>query len=634
MSSLAVSGTIAGLRAKRRLDEATAAAARSAERLSSGLRINRASDDAAGLAVASGLNASARVYSQGIRNISDGQSLLAIADSTLGDLSSVVTRIRELAEQSASGTLSNQQRKSLDLEAQQLSEEFSRITRSTTFNGMHIFDGSLAGGLRVQSGFGVNGSVQSKLGGQLGSGAFQSTSAYTDPTASEAHALAFGDLNRDGITDIVSTANNGVAGKVQVRLGNGDGTFRTAVNYTGEPDTSNALALGDINNDGILDVVSGGGGGGTGYGNTNVRLGNGDGTFKAATTYLMDDTGTNAVNLADLNGDGKLDLVTAGGSLSAGSVTVRLGNGNGTFGTASTTIAGDLYSTALNITDLNHDGKLDFVRFGGEGKVVTALGRGDGTFASLTETAHGSGGSDALAIGDINGDGNTDIVVGVDATSISVQLGRTDGTFGSATLIGNTGAYFDGLSLGDINGDGSLDLLSHGTDGTVDIRLGNGDGTFQSATTTSVNKGGKRVGLADLNGDGVLDLVASGLNASGAVVSVLLDPTRSGINSLLSFSLRTQSDSLQALAMLDRKLSGLSSQRGTIGAFQSRLEAALQTTRATQENYVAASSRISDTDIASESAELTRTQILKNTGAAILGQANQLPSLALILLRQ
>ena len=119
--AIKIGSNLASLNAQRRLGDATNTLSGIYEKLSSGQRINRASDDAAGLAIADELNAKGRIYTQGIRNGNDGISLLNIADSAIDALSGVVTRIRELSEQSANGTYSNQQRAALDAEAQALS---------------------------------------------------------------------------------------------------------------------------------------------------------------------------------------------------------------------------------------------------------------------------------------------------------------------------------------------------------------------------------------------------------------------------------------------------------------------------------------------------------------------------------
>src|SRR5690606_34410844 len=114
---------------------------------------------AAGLAISESLKSDRRVFNQGVRNFNDGVSLLNIADSSIESLSGIVIRLKELAEQSANGTYGAQQRKALDAEAQALSKEYSRIVHSTKFNGVHLLDGSLGGGIRLQGGYGLDGSI-------------------------------------------------------------------------------------------------------------------------------------------------------------------------------------------------------------------------------------------------------------------------------------------------------------------------------------------------------------------------------------------------------------------------------------------------------------------------------------------
>ncbi|RIL03992.1 MAG: flagellin, partial [Proteobacteria bacterium] len=195
---------IASLLAQGRLGSTTAAMASSLERLSSGLRINRASDDAAGLAIATTLGADTRVYSQGIRNINDGISALNIADGALNQFSSILMRLRELATQAANGSFSLTQRRSLDSEAFQLTNEFNRLTQSTRFNGLNLLDGGLSS-MRIQLGYGASGSIAfgmgQSLGQSVGTGGFSSPmTTFTAQTVK----IATGDMNGDGKPDRVS----------------------------------------------------------------------------------------------------------------------------------------------------------------------------------------------------------------------------------------------------------------------------------------------------------------------------------------------------------------------------------------------------------------------------------------------
>jgi flagellin len=148
------------MKAQRRLGESSNELASVFERLSSGQRLNRASDDAAGLAIADRLGAERRLWGQSMANINDGISAIAIADSSLGQRGGILQRLSELAEQSANGTFSTAQRGSLNTEYQELLRELGRLRESTSFNGIDLFDASNPLSLQV----GVNGGVNSRIG--------------------------------------------------------------------------------------------------------------------------------------------------------------------------------------------------------------------------------------------------------------------------------------------------------------------------------------------------------------------------------------------------------------------------------------------------------------------------------------
>lgn len=139
--SLVVNTNIASLNAQRNLSTNQSALATSLQRLSSGLRVNSAKDDAAGLAIAQAMTAAIRGNSQAVRNASDGISLGQTAEGALGQIASNVQRIREIAVQSANGTLSTTNRSQLQKEVDQLTQEISRIVQTTTFNGTNMLSG-------------------------------------------------------------------------------------------------------------------------------------------------------------------------------------------------------------------------------------------------------------------------------------------------------------------------------------------------------------------------------------------------------------------------------------------------------------------------------------------------------------
>ena len=147
--AITLGSNIASLQAQRRLSNATQALGTTYERLSSGQRINKASDDAAGLAIADSLRASQRVASVAIRNANDGISTIAIADSALGEIGNVLSRLAELAQQSANGVFSVTQRSALSNEFVALGSEIERIAVTTEFNGVKLLSGNSAVVLQV-----------------------------------------------------------------------------------------------------------------------------------------------------------------------------------------------------------------------------------------------------------------------------------------------------------------------------------------------------------------------------------------------------------------------------------------------------------------------------------------------------
>ncbi len=157
-----INTNMGALSTQRYLARATARVSRSMERLSSGLRINRAGDDAAGLAISEGLKSDIRALDVVTRNASDGISVVQTADGAMDEISNIIIRMRELAMQSATGTVTNQQRGHLDAEFQTLMEEITRIGQGTEFNGVKLLDGS-AGLMSLHVGIGTSPSSSIEL---------------------------------------------------------------------------------------------------------------------------------------------------------------------------------------------------------------------------------------------------------------------------------------------------------------------------------------------------------------------------------------------------------------------------------------------------------------------------------------
>lgn len=207
MNGITLGKNIASLRAQRRVNSASSSLSRTFERLSSGQRINRAADDAAGLAVASGLSARRKIFAQGLRNLNDGVSALNIADAGMGQLSTIISRQRELAAQAANGSLSSSQRSALDSEFQKLAQEYQRTLDTTTFNGQSLL-GTGTGALTLQGG-----GNPVRLNILNSSSVLQGTGSYDIPAALNrsvvnggGYQLLSGYLNDDAIEDIIAVS--------------------------------------------------------------------------------------------------------------------------------------------------------------------------------------------------------------------------------------------------------------------------------------------------------------------------------------------------------------------------------------------------------------------------------------------
>lgn len=278
---------------------------------------------------------------------------------------------------------------------------------------------------------------------------FSSTSTPPRP-----FALALGDFDADGTQDI-AVALLGVDA-VAVLPGNGDGTFGAFQIFT-TADTPGDIAAGDFDGVNGPDLI-------TSNENADVvslLLNAGDGTFGAFSDLTVTDSliaGPKAVAVGDFNGDGNLDYATANKAL-LDNVTVRLGNGDGTFGTLSSFDAGtDPWDIVA--ADLNGDGKVDLAvaNFISD-NVTVLLGVGDGTFAPGVDYAAGNG-PQAIAVGDIDGDGDLDIITANrEDDNLAILLNDGSGAFGAPSTI-NSGNAPVGVTTADLNGDGSADIVS------------------------------------------------------------------------------------------------------------------------------------------------------------------------------
>jgi hypothetical protein len=345
--------------------------------------------------------------------------------------------------------------------------------------------------------------------------------SFENPT----YAVA-ADFDGDGKVDLVTA--NGLTDSVTFAFNNGTGSFPSRITYDSDPNPGwsapTPLAIGDFNGDGKIDVAVGNGTGGTlSGGSIGILLNNGDRTFAFAVAYNA--SSPRDVAVADVNADGKLDVVAASGATD--NVSVLLGNGNGTFQAFTTYPAAD-EPTGICIADFNGDAKPDLAVTHYSGNVLSILlGNGNGTFQAPVNYPAGTTPRGILAK-DLNGDNKQDIVVAVpNSSAVYVYIGIGDGTFPAAVPYA-VGQGSD-VAIGDLNGDGKddiatvVDVGNWNNPNLLKVLRGNGDGTFQLPPITQNTRGGAFSStIADFDNDGKVDI---------AIVNPVFDVVDAYLNS-------------------------------------------------------------------------------------------------------
>jgi len=348
-----------------------------------------------------------------------------------------------------------------------------------------------------------------------------SFAANVDYTTGALPSAITADFDGDGVLDIATANYND--NNVSILLGVGDGTFGPKADFDvgSQP---NAVTTGDFNGDGMLDLAVANSFDGAGGNSVSVLIGNGNGTFAASVPYAV---GSNplSVTTGDFNGDGKLDLAVANYFDGAGgnSVSVLIGNGNGTFAASVPYVVGS-NPTSVTTGDFNKDGKLDIATANYSGGISVLLGVGDGTFNAKADYTVGFN-PYSVTTGDFNKDGNLDIATsnyGSVNCTVAVLIGVGDGTFAASVSYG-VGTLPLSVTTGDFNGDGNLDIATaNNGDSNVSVLLGAGDGTFATAVGFGVGFGPYSVTAGDFNGDGRVDIAAANDGDPGNTISILL----------------------------------------------------------------------------------------------------------------
>lgn len=274
--------------------------------------------------------------------------------------------------------------------------------------------------------------------------------------------------------------------------------------------TASQIAVADMNNDGIPDIVA------ADHGTVDVFWGKPDGTYSAPDTY---DVGTNlqAITVADFNQDGVPDIAVA--DAGTGSIIVLFGDPlyHDFDSYITLPIPSPSVPTALVAADFNGDGLADLAvaQNNGSSLVTVLMNNGGGNF--LFPQSYGTGGARSITVGDFNGDGNLDIAAST-GTNVEMLLGKGDGSF--QTQIASPAAGV-AIASADFNGDGKLDVaLANST--SITVALGKGDGTFNAPVTVPVSTVASSIATGDFNQDGHPDLVTSNAGLGDHTTSVLL----------------------------------------------------------------------------------------------------------------
>ena len=686
--SLTVNTNIASLTVQKNLNKASDSLSTSMTRLSSGLKINSAKDDAAGLQIANRLTSQINGLNTAVKNANDGISIAQTAEGAMQESTNILQRMRELALQSANGSNSDDDRTSLQQEFTALSGELTRISSTTTFGGRNLLDGSFSS-TSFQVGANANETISF---GMRSVSASDLKGTYSEASASGAASKLSAVVT--GKADVISSAATatgsasfvvadkkiGTAGSITLGANSvavtADDTLDTVVKKIN--DASAAGAAGDRVTASVVD------------GKLSLAATTAAGTVAVAGTgaaggAVLTALGVTAGDAKD-GSDGTNPALTGTAQLKAQSVGSALAGdlilNNTAIRVASTDTLDQVVSkinaqaSATGVTakiNLSSDGTAgtlslssptDF-KIGSNSTAATANGLlGAGTFTAGTDKSFSTA-SGLAAAGSIKVNGTQ---VDVDAGSTLSQIvDKINGASGAnTTLTGVTASASSDGRLVLTSADGKDVKLENVTAGALDS-LGLTSGTtkskLQADTSITVNgvevkftKGSDMANIADaINSSssgvtakvnatsGTLEFsadeditIADGSNGTGLAALGLTAATSKAVTqetTVGDLSILDADAAQKAIQALDGAIQQVDSQRAQLGAVQNRFDSTVSNLNSISENSTAARSRVQDADFAAETAELTKQQTLQQASTAILSQANQLPSAVLKLLQ-
>jgi Bacterial Ig-like domain (group 3)/FG-GAP-like repeat len=395
--------------------------------------------------------------------------------------------------------------------------------------------------------------------------------------------LAIGDLDGDGVPDLVTADPDDDAAALLENDGSGNFAPVTCASSGCTPSplaagpNPSAVAIGDLNGDGRNDIVIAAAGLSATNGNLSVYTSQPDGSY-VLSTIPSSEVGAYpvAVKIADVNGDGKPDLVIANAGANPGLTVLTRTTPIGAGATATatdyaasspiSTTPGTFFNPAIAVGDLNGDGRADIAITDKAARTVTVLYQNPaGGFTDVPVITNTSGpGPTSIAIGDVNGDGRPDLVVASDDGNEIIPLLKdaTDAGFTPGTPLA-TGASPGGLAIGDFDGDGRNDIaVANTNDGTVTVFLKDATGTTYTPTTLQAETGVTSLAIGDLAGTGKLDIVTANALDDGDVV-ILANTTPQATTASLSAPPASEpfGDPLSLTAGVAKVVSGL---RGSV----------------------------------------------------------------------
>jgi flagellin len=582
--STSINTNISALAAQGSLRKTGLSQATAMERLSTGIRINSAKDDAAGLAISTRMTANIRGIAAAVRNANDGISLTQTAEGSLNAISDNLQRIRELAVQSANTGNNVSDRAALNSEAKQLIAEIDRVANNTTFNGIKLLDGTFTGqDLQVGAGNGTNDrinlSIASAKASSLGNGTYAGSAATVNSTAVVASsALVANSLAINGYS-VGSSVSDGVS----------------FVGASGSG-IAKALAINSISgNTGVSATVT-----------ATTKVGVAPTTFTAATT-----AGAVMINGVDIGPMGAANSAIDRGAQTAATI-------NSKSAQTGVTATADAGTGAVSLSA--KDGRnitVSTTTAGGTatGLITTAVGiapTGTANIAANVMTING------VNIGAVTWDTN----IATTAPAIQSAINAKTSETGVTASVANTGVVTLSVASGDGRG-----ITIGGTPADVLASFGL---TTSSSTATSTLK------LTTTNSTGITlagsaGLLSTGLTAGNtATVATASGTFGAGVSAV---DLTSAENSQAALTTLDSAIDQITNSRAAMGAYQNRLTATISNLETTSMNLQASRSRILDTDYAKETTNLAKSQIITQAATAMLAQANQSAQSVLALLK-